>query len=194
MLKYLPILFLVFIFHNSNGQIDTVKIINKVNLIDNLKFDSTIVSDLFMSTEGGDITSFYKNGILKKIVESEYWESGQTKSTFYLTTSGILFYSYYEYHYNAPLTWDTNAVVTMTIEEYPELISSPIDTVKIINDSPNPVWDFNKSKVNYDLFYFDNNPLVKHDFKYDEGNSLFDHSLQSLDSSIKKELKRLTKN
>ena len=59
MLKYLPILFLVFIFHNSNGQIDTVKIINKVNLIDNLKFDSTIVSDLFMSTEGGDITSFY---------------------------------------------------------------------------------------------------------------------------------------
>ena len=82
----------------------------------------------------------------------------------------------------------------MTIEEYPELISSPIDTVKIINDSPNPVWDFNKSKVNYDLFYFDNNTLVKHDFKYDEGNSLFDHSLQSLDSSIKKELKRLTKN
>ena len=95
--------------------------------------------ELWGSTEGGEAKFYHENGTLEKIVTRNFGEMGQTISEYYLYHSKLSFVFERSYTYNRPFYWDTT-----------EMRES--------NDGQ--VFEFERSEINENRSYFDQDRLV----------------------------------
>lgn len=95
--------------------------------------------ELNESTEGGEARFYYHNGILEKIVERAYGETGQVLREYYLLNGKLSFVFEKSLHYNRPITWDEEQRKEMGDTE---------------------VFDIKKSEIMETRSYFQNGKLI----------------------------------
>ena len=162
----------------ANSQVDTVQIRALVTDTDATKWDSVSVIDVFESTEGGSISYYFLGGKVLKIQISDYWESAQTQTRYYIKDTSVIYFSHFEYLYNAPMYIDLEGIIKMRLEEDSALNPLTIDTNQVVADSGYEPWDFDKSKVNGSECFFKDGELqlqiIKHEFGEPEESYLDD--------------------
>ena len=109
----------------------------RINSITN--WTSTNKKDLWESTEGGEATFYYSNGVLEKIVVKIFGETFQQLSEYYLLNGKLSFVFEKSYKYNRPMYYD----------------STEMKEIKDIE-----AFDFEKSEIIEDRSYFENGKLI----------------------------------
>ncbi len=138
-----------------------------INSDQNLRKDSIDIMD--ESSEGGQLI-FYKDssGDLRKLVIVFYGESGKLVEEFYVTNDKLVFAFIQQYEYNRPIYWDEK-------------------TAKENGD--NEVFDYSKSVIAEDSYYFDNNEILIRWLDKDKKIKQDNQSLEKTEVEIKKEYK-----
>ena len=111
-----------------------------VNRIDTIKNWTKFFSkELEISTEGGDATFFQNDTLTEKIEVNIFGETFQEHNEYYLLNNRLSFVLVKKYVYNRPMYYDSAAM-------------------KENNDSV--TFDFSKSTIQYNRFYFNNDKIV----------------------------------
>lgn len=110
---------------------------NRINSIS--IWTSVDKKELEETTEGGEATFYYSNGILEKIVTRHFGESFQQLTEYYLLNGQLSFVFEKSYKYNRPIYYDSNSM-------------------RENNDTQS--FDFDKSEIIEDRSYFDKGKLI----------------------------------
>jgi len=100
---------------------------------------STEQKELNESTEGGQATFYYSNGVLEKMVTRHFGETFQQLTEYYLLKGKLSFVFEKSYKYNRPIYYDSTSMK---------------------ENKDNQVFDFEKSEIIEDRSYFDNEKLI----------------------------------
>ena len=100
---------------------------------------STEQKELNESTEGGQATFYYSNGVLEKIVTRHFGETFQQLTEYYLLKGKLSFVFEKSYKYNRPIYYDSTSMK---------------------ENKDNQAFDFEKSEIIEDRSYFDNEKLI----------------------------------
>lgn len=142
-----------------------------VNKIDSIKEWSLVLKkDIFLTTEGGEATFFNWNGKLKKVKTTEYGETFQKHSNYYLKNDSLLFVYERVIKYNRPFYHDSVAMKELGDDE---------------------AFDFNKSLIVETESYFENGKLIRSLDNQDCGAPYNDEYRNEERTRIFKEFKEL---
>jgi hypothetical protein len=112
-----------------------------VKKIDSLKEWSLVIKkDIYLTTEGGEAIFYNWNGELKKVKTTEYGETFQKHSKYYLKNDSLLFVYEKVIKYNRPIYHDSIAMREM---------------------GDNEVFDFDESLIIETESYFENGKLIR---------------------------------
>lgn len=128
--------------NDSEYMIEKLKPIREyVNKIDSIKEWSLVIKkDIFLTTEGGEATFYNWNGKLKRVKTTEYGETFQKHSKYYLKNDTLLFVYEKVIKYNRPIYRDSTAMREMGDSE---------------------VFDFDESLIIETESYFENGILIR---------------------------------
>ncbi len=110
----------------------------RINSISN--WTNIVKKDMEGSSEGGDATFYYSNGLLEKITTRHYGESFQGLTEYYLLNGALSFVFEKTMNYNRPMYYDSAAM-------------------KANND--NQIFDIEKSELNELRSYFAEGKLIQ---------------------------------
>jgi hypothetical protein len=112
-----------------------------VKKIDSIKeWTLVIKKDIYLTTEGGEVIFYNWNGKLKKVKTTEYGETFQKHSKYYLNNDTLLFVYEKVIKYNRPIYHDSTSI-------------------KELGD--NEVFDFDESLIIETESYFENGKLIR---------------------------------
>lgn len=124
------------------------------------------------SAEGGEVTYYYKNKRLEKVIARHYGEMGQILIEYYLLNGKLSFVFEKNYQYNRPLFYDAKAM-------------------KENNDTE--AFDFNKSEITETRNYFEGGSLLHIVDSQDCGAPFSGDFMRQQDKSLKDDFKRFLK-
>jgi hypothetical protein len=127
---------------DSEYMIEKLKpIIEYVYKIDSIKEWSLVIKkDIFLTTEGGEATFYNWNGKLKKVKTTEYGETFQKHSKYYLKNDTLLFVYEKVIKYKRPIYHDSTSMIEM---------------------GDNEVFDFDESLIIETESYFEKGILIR---------------------------------
>lgn len=112
-----------------------------VNKIDSIKEWSLVIKkDIYFTTEGGEATFYNWNGKLKKVKTTEYGETFQKHSKYYLKNDTLIFVYEKIIKYNRPIYHDSTAMIEL---------------------DDNEVFNFDESLILETESYFENGKLIR---------------------------------
>ncbi|MCX6164800.1 MAG: hypothetical protein NTU73_08090 [Ignavibacteriae bacterium] len=133
-----------FLCGNVTAQTDSSKI---QTIKDNFKtinqttnWTKTEAIKLEETTEGGEMLVYYDKAEIRKLTINEFGEMFKQIREYYLLNNKLSFAYYKLYKYNRPITWDSIAMK---------------------ENKDDQVWDFNKSTLKEQRFYFDNSEMLQ---------------------------------
>lgn len=134
---------------------------------------TTIKSKEFWeTTEGGEAKFYYLNGQLEKIITRQFGETFQLLTEYYLRNGKLSFVFAKSYKYNRPMYYDSTSM-------------------KENNDTE--AFDFKKSEIIEDRFYFENGKLLHQINSQDCGSPFADEYLREEQKRIKADFEKLLK-
>ena len=92
------------------------------------------------TTEGGEMLVYYNGTEIKKLTVNEFGEIFKQIREYYLLNGNLSFAYFKLYKYNRPINWDSTAMK---------------------ENKDDQVWDFEKSKIEEQRFYFDNSEMLQ---------------------------------
>lgn len=131
-MKCLPLILIVILFYftscgNTSEQnltkdtIDNNKILQYIKetvheIDENENNFKKIQKNVFdFSTEGSEITGYYDEKKIKKIIVENYGETGKSKEEYYYDNNEIILYILNEYYYDSPIYETQNPVITNNV-------------------------------------------------------------------------------
>ena len=144
----------------------------RINSISSKDWSSVVTKDLESTNEGGDVTYYYLNKNLEKIVIKEFGETFQVLTEFYLLDKTISFVFEKSLKYNRPIYQDSSAM-------------------KQINDDQ--VFNIDKSEVIEERSYFEKRKLINQLNNQDCGSPFTDDYLKDEQIRIVNKYNRILK-
>lgn len=114
---------------------DNFKKINQTN-----NWTKTESIKLEETTEGGEMLVYYDKAEIKKLTINEFGEMFKQIREYYLLNEKLSFAYFKLYKYNRPINWDSTAMK---------------------ENKDDQVWDFNKSIIEEQRFYFDSSEMLQ---------------------------------
>lgn len=142
----------------------------RINSINN--WTSRNKKDLWESTEGGEATFYYLNGVLEKIVAKIFGETFQQLSEYYLLNGKLSFVFEKSYKYNRPMYYDS-----IVMKENKDTVA----------------FNFEMSEIIEDRSYFENGKLIHQLNNQDCGSPFADDYLLEEQKRIKTNFDKLVK-
>ena len=142
----------------------------RINSITN--WTSSNKKDLWESTEGGEATFYYSNGVLEKIVVKIFGETFQQLSEYYLLKGKLSFVFEKSYKYNRPMYYDS---------------------IVMKENKDTEAFDFEMSEIIEDRSYFENSKLIHQLNSQDCGSPFADDYLLEEQKRIQINFDKLAK-
>jgi hypothetical protein len=115
------------------------------------RWTSTYKKELGESTEGGEATCYFSDGVLEKIVTRHFGKTFQQLTEYYLLNGQLSFVFEKSYNYNRPIYYDSSSMK---------------------ENKDNQMFDFERSEIVEDRSYFEKGKLIHQVNNQDCGSPL----------------------